>query len=563
MKLSTKITLMFTCTLLVSFSTLAWLSYQGSKALLADNIKTKMVQTTGIATRALQEKLQDIERTNDMLAMLVKDKLDKQYAKTELAAAIIPFIQNNSTYNSVSIIHQNTALREILRIQTGPNQKIHAVEPNELNNLTHIPLFVEATKIYAGEIYVSPVSTHYDRIVHHESTPYVFIVYPLNLKSDESTSLLFTIDIKALMEKATSLMDDPTTFMIANTNGDYLLHPDRDKQFSFMRGKVEQVQNDYPNALTTVNHGHSSFFELNTNTKESSLYYASFALAKFQIHQTSSAYILGHVRQDSIGSLWRENTIKSVLITTMVLLSIASVLSFSLFRYVTLPLTHIASFAQRITLGKKTTPYQYNQRDEIGDVAQALNYLQNNLNVQYEKLKNSEQKFQELARKDDLTGLPNRKDFSVRLENEIQHHRINQLHFALLFVDVNNFKLVNDHIGHHAGDELLKKIAHVLAGELRSSDLVCRHGGDEFIILLSNLRQLTIIHTICDKLHQSMERLVGCERLHHQNLSLSIGVAIYPESSSQPIELIQLADKAMYEAKKNGHAQTYWHTPFR
>ncbi|MCL9774844.1 GGDEF domain-containing protein [Vibrio methylphosphonaticus] len=568
MKLSSKITLIFFVSIFGTFSCVAWLTYQHSVTLLVSNTEEKMKQTSGTVIRSLQEKLHDIERMNDTLATLLENTLqdDTQQDNTNSAALssiIAAVIQNDVIFNSISVIDRAQSHQEILRLERNQQQNVIQVDSDELNNLAHISFYTQAFAFHPHEIFVSPISMHYDRISHPKPVPFVFVIYPLPTLNKRDLSLLIAIDIEQLMENATSIMDAPSTFFITNTDGDYLLHSDNDKQFGYTRGKIEQIQQDHPVAFNTISENIVSFFKVTDQQLPEGHSYVYFSPAKFLIHGTSHFYMFGQTRRDSITELWTHTAIRGFGVTVLIFMLTALLLSYSLFKLITLPLTRISRLAQRIALGKTAHFYQFNQTDEIGDLAKALNYLQHHLNTKFHELKVSEQKFQELARRDDLTRLPNRKDFHSRLENEIAHHQVNQLHFGLLFLDVNNFKAVNDNEGHHVGDNLLQGISNLLTNNLRSSDLVCRYGGDEFVILLSNLRQLNVIHIICDKLHYAMEDLVGSLQLDRYGLSLSIGVSIYPESAKTPNELIKLADQAMYNAKHNGSSQTHWHSPFQ
>ncbi|GMQ46326.1 sensor domain-containing diguanylate cyclase [Vibrio sp. 10N] len=561
MRLSTKISLALTGSLLVFFFAIAWLSYQGSQTLLIKNIEERMAQSTNIAYRSLQEKLKDIERVNETLVSLVREQVKTNSGAAQLATTVHPFLNNNPSFSSISIVSRMPIAQELVRVERDNTGNIVRASRSQLNSLSHIPIFIEATAASKGSVYVSSVTTHYDRISYPDPKPFIFIVYPLTKNNDQGLSLLIAIDVERLLKGATQLLSNPTMLTIANTDGSYLLHPNSEKQFAFVKGKIEKLQIDHPEAKPTIEENQATFFEIDGGEQSERLQYAYFLPAIFKIHSTSTEYILGLQQKDTIGGMWMDKTAKALGLTSLTLIAIVSVLSFSLFRFITIPLTNIARFAKRITL-EKSTPYKYDAQDEIGDLTRALNYLQSNLNAHYVQLKNSEQKFQEMARLDDLTNLPNRKDFYEKLESEVNHHRINQLHFALLFIDINNFKQVNDKEGHDVGDKFLKGVAQLLSKNLRSSDLVCRYGGDEFIVVLSNLKQLDVIHSICSKLHQSTHSLVRSEKLSGYDLSLSIGVAVYPESSTNAKDLIKVADQAMYRAKAKGHATTYWHTPF-
>ncbi len=155
------------------------------------------------------------------------------------------------------------------------------------------------------------------------------------------------------------------------------------------------------------------------------------------------------------------------------------------------------------------------------------------------------------ATHDPLTNLPNRALFFDRLEQAISRAERKDEHVAILFLDLDNFKKVNDQIGHAGGDLLLQKIAERLKGACRESDTVARLGGDEFIILLEGFIDTSIVATVADKI---MHLLRAPLTISHNDFYTtgSLGVSIFPKDGQDADQLVKNADIAMYEAKKNG-----------
>ncbi len=165
--------------------------------------------------------------------------------------------------------------------------------------------------------------------------------------------------------------------------------------------------------------------------------------------------------------------------------------------------------------------------------------------------KRSELALYDLAHKDMLTGLPNRILFELMASKVICLAKQNKSNIALLFVDLDGFKLVNDAYGHQAGDEMLNKVARKIESNLRTTDSVSRIGGDEFVILLDKTTNRQDISLIGNKIIQSLseEMLIGTNLC---TISASIGIAIYPEHGDNIVELTKKADAAMYKIKASG-----------
>jgi diguanylate cyclase (GGDEF)-like protein/PAS domain S-box-containing protein len=163
-----------------------------------------------------------------------------------------------------------------------------------------------------------------------------------------------------------------------------------------------------------------------------------------------------------------------------------------------------------------------------------------------------------LANHDALTGLPNRRFFLDIIEFEVAQARRNKKKLAILFLDLDRFKEVNDILGHEAGDELLKKVAARLKATIRASDTIVRMGGDEFNFILSDIAHPVDSTVTIRKIMESFRRpfLVAGQELH---MTASIGVSIYPDDSKEIGTLFRYADIALYESKNLGKNAFYFY----
>jgi len=165
--------------------------------------------------------------------------------------------------------------------------------------------------------------------------------------------------------------------------------------------------------------------------------------------------------------------------------------------------------------------------------------------------KEAQKRIEYLAHHDALTGLPNRLLLCDRVAQAQAHAHRMQSRVALMFLDLDRFKTINDSLGHPVGDALLKEVVERLKGCVRESDTISRQGGDEFIVLLNDVRDGEAIARVADKIHQRMADPIVLGT-HTLNTSFSIGIAIYPDDGSDFDTLLQKADTAMYHAKEAG-----------
>ncbi len=165
--------------------------------------------------------------------------------------------------------------------------------------------------------------------------------------------------------------------------------------------------------------------------------------------------------------------------------------------------------------------------------------------------KAAEAKIELLAHRDPLTGLPNRLLLKDRIEQSFVHAERQGEQVALLFLDLDNFKAINDSLGHPIGDTLLQMVAKRLQGCVREADTISRQGGDEFVIVLTELDDSDTISTIAGKILQELVTPF-CVEQHELSTSISIGIAVFPEDGENFNTLLQKADTAMYQAKEAG-----------
>lgn len=151
---------------------------------------------------------------------------------------------------------------------------------------------------------------------------------------------------------------------------------------------------------------------------------------------------------------------------------------------------------------------------------------------------------------DPLTGAVNRSAMNDRLEHAVSRARRTQQKVALFFIDMNDFKLVNDCYGHEAGDKLLKNVSKNLLSCLRNSDTVCRYGGDEFIVMIEDVKSDEHLQTVRDTINAAIGEPIFLDASTTLRARASIGMAIYPDDASDSEMLIKAADMAMYEEKK-------------
>jgi diguanylate cyclase (GGDEF)-like protein len=175
-------------------------------------------------------------------------------------------------------------------------------------------------------------------------------------------------------------------------------------------------------------------------------------------------------------------------------------------------------------------------------------------------LSHANKQLHHLALHDSLTRLPNRSLLEDRITQAIAASERSGKHFALMFLDLDRFKTINDSLGHHYGDKLLQATAERLQQAVRAEDTVARLGGDEFVVLLGAIPEPTAAANIAQKLLETLAQPLDVEG-QEQNISVSIGISLYPDDGVRLRELMSNADSAMYHAKKMGRGNYQFFTP--
>ena len=249
----------------------------------------------------------------------------------------------------------------------------------------------------------------------------------------------------------------------------------------------------------------------------------------------------------------------AVALSTVLTLLIGSFVTVRLQKAITRPLSMLAAMMKDVSeggdLAQRAPP---GNRDELGALSESFNRMigqieQRNsaLGVELAERRLAEKRLEHLAHHDQVTGLPNRHYFRKRTSDLMRGRTRKDSAMALLFVDLDNFKYVNDTFGHDCGDQLLVLVADRLSASVRTQDMVVRFGGDEFVILLESVGDLAQAQYRAGELLAVVSqpyRLAG----HDFSVTCSIGLAVTPDHAGNFDDLLQKADAAMYVAKAGG-----------
>jgi diguanylate cyclase (GGDEF)-like protein len=232
-------------------------------------------------------------------------------------------------------------------------------------------------------------------------------------------------------------------------------------------------------------------------------------------------------------------------------------------KFIAVPITQLATLVEKITLTKNYSERMHvNRSDELGVLITGFNNMLSAIEERESELQRHGERLESLvelrtqqlhhrANYDALTRLPNRYLLMEKLHQAIESARRTKRNMALLLIDLDRFKIINDSLGHHVGDELLQALARRLSGISRVDDSVGRLGGDEFVILLGNVTKPEDAELVAKKVMEELSEPFVLQH-HRLHISASIGISVFPGDATDPVGLLRRADVSMYRSKQHG-----------
>jgi diguanylate cyclase (GGDEF)-like protein len=248
-----------------------------------------------------------------------------------------------------------------------------------------------------------------------------------------------------------------------------------------------------------------------------------------------------------------------VLLIGLFILAAISTLLTKLQETITQPLLALTNVMRKVSKeGDLSVRANPSSQDEIGELASVFNHMidelshrEYSLHQELKERRRIEARLSQIANYDTVTHLPNRHSFNGQIDRALLNHKYDLERFALMYIDLDNFKYVNDTFGHHVGDLLLAKIAERLRQSLRQEDFVARLGGDEFVIIMSDFTDNAQISAVAGKILAALKAPFSLEG-HETYIGASIGITICPDNGKDRESLQRQADNAMYQAKSLG-----------
>ncbi|ATE60203.1 GGDEF domain-containing protein [Thauera sinica] len=534
-------------------------AYTVSRNLLIDSAKGELLTATQVLARRIVLAREEGVRNLQILARHPATLAALQGAgharEDELAALFRLFMETNPAYFQIRLIAADDDGMERVRLDRDGGRLLR-ITGEELQEKGHYPYVFDTLKLAAGQVYMSRISINDERGSHAAlGQPAVQYAVPVMDAHGVARGVVVTnADVGGFFALLAKDLPQDVQLFLTNRRGDYLVHPDPALTFGFDKGRRTLVQDEFPDTRPLVE-GYSAqvVTEARDGRYASRPTVAAFIALRPEVTTEESRVILGLAQPlqavleqaDALGSV----TLQIVLGLCLAGIPVAAVLAGAITR----PINDLSVAVERFSDDGHKAKLPLERQDEIGLLARSFGRLRNQIRQQLAELHESRLELEHLAQHDTLTGLPNRALFDDRVNVAVATARREDARFALLFIDLDRFKPINDNLGHAAGDLVLRGVAGRILDIIRESDTAARIGGDEFVILLRNVHGREDAASVAQKLAHAIGQPFEAGG-RTVSVSASVGIALYPEDGTDVTTLSKHADRAMYRAKEQARA---------
>ncbi|WP_226504789.1 GGDEF domain-containing protein [Pseudomonas sp. MWU16-30317] len=534
--------------------------YNNSREVMLQAAERDLLTSAQVLGRNLHSSLRNISLDATVLSngphlaslSSLGDPRQRATVQDDLAASFRAMLLAHPDYMQIRLISATDHGLEWVR-EDRDGQRIVRVEGADLQEKAHYSYVFEALRLKPGEVRISPIVINHEQGAHSGlDKPTLHVSTPVADADGKIFALVvINVDLDQLFTQLQSDLPSEYQVYLANRWGDLLVHPDHRRTFGFDLGRRLFLQDEFPDVSTLLGDtsAHSLISRSVEQPREDRLVAAFVRLSNDTRNSEPFVVLgLGQPQAHVLAQASRAGTAiaRIALFFSLLALLVAFIVSRALIR----PLRKMTDAVELFSRERKISTLAPRQ-DELGVLARSFLAMKQEILSQLEDLTRSRAAFEHLARHDPLTHLPNRRRCFELLDQALLAARRNGQKMALLFVDLDHFKQLNDQYGHAFGDQVLVAVARLLTSASDGVDNVARLGGDEFVIFFENVQDPQKIVTLLQRLHLCLQLplLIGG---HSVNIHASMGVSLFPRDGDDIGTLMQHADHAMYKAKSAG-----------
>lgn len=539
-------------------------SYLQSRELLVHAAERDLMASTQVFGRRLVTAVRNIADDVRYLSELELTRSIPQAAdgmaearKSALSDNFHALLRANPDYFQVRLLSAEDHALELVRVDRHAQGTVRVVG-DQLQEKGHFPYVFRTLALPRGEVHFSKMGINHEVGSHAAfGQPTLHIAAPVMTDGGKPIGLVvISVDVKLLFGELKADLPKHLQLYVANEWGDYLLHPDPGKTFGFDAGRRVLVQDDFAGVGTLIaGRTPQVLAQAEAGDHADAPLLGAFMKLPLGRHADRNFVMLGVAEPLSEILLATRSLGRTALQIVVAVSAIAMLLALFAARLVTRPINRMTLEMKRFSADHAVGDLPTERQDEIGELARGFDEMQLRIKSTMAELDASRNRLAHMARHDNLTGLPNRSVFVDRLEHAILSAKRSNGCLAVLFIDLDRFKHVNDTHGHAVGDAALVVTAKLLKSAVREVDTVARWGGDEFVILLEAMDEEHEARRVAQALLDRFGKHLHIGELD-LDMGVSIGISMYPRDGFDATELIQRADEAMY-LSKHRHGNRY------
>ncbi|MGC3026078.1 diguanylate cyclase domain-containing protein [Burkholderia sp. DN3021] len=554
--LTSKLSVLFACIGVIASGTTGYYAYRANRTMLVQEAQHSLLMSTQLLGQRFTTALSDVAADALVLAQLPSsapvagsDNPDSA-RRTRLEQVYCSFMRNHPEYLQVRLIASGHFGLEHIRVVRDAHG-IVVLPESAFQEKGQFSYVFDTLATEPGHIYLSPIVINHETGSHAaEGLPILRVGTPVVDTSGQTVgALVVDVELPRLVDRLERDLPEDYAVYLANEWGDFLVHPDPAQTFGFDRGLRVLMQDRFAVTRALFDSARTSV-TLNGLEQPYDAPGQMFAFARtpFGHDEGNRFVVLGMARPlaDVLApaGMLGERIVRMVLVSSLM----AVILAILFARAITRPLQALARAATHVFDDPAAEQLPVRRADEIGVLARCFDSMRVEIRTQVAMLRAKQRELTHLAGHDPLTELPNRLLFMEHLDAAIRHAAAVHEGLAVMFVDLDRFKQINDQHGHSAGDRTLVAVAKRLSLVLRNDDMVARLGGDEFIVLIADVRSPAVIGDVASRI-----QIVMAEELEFGDrrvaVGASIGVSEFPADGASAEELLVKADAAMYAAK--------------
>ncbi|MFP3569098.1 diguanylate cyclase domain-containing protein [Paraburkholderia sp. SIMBA_030] len=559
--LTFKLSVLLACIGVLASGATGYYAYRANRTMLVSEAERSLLTSTELLGQRFSVEIGDAAADAQVLGGMPSAAAVAQFdnglgankSRERLAQVFASFMAHHAEYLQIRLIARQHYGLELIRFDRDANRAVR-VEGSALQEKGQFSYVFDTLALAPGRIYTSPITINREHGAHSaEGKPTLRLGTPVaNASGAVVGVVVLDIDLAGLLKRLQSDLPSDYQVYLANEWGDFLVHPDASKTFGFDNGRRVFMQDSFAATRPLFEQSRSEVL-LNglTLPGQAAGQVLAFVRRPFGVSEGNRFIVLGLAKPLadvlSDANLLGDRIIRMVLVSS----AMAIILAILFARALTKPLHILAHAATHLFAGQAMETLPLKRTDEIGVLARCFDRLRREIKAQMDVLHNKQHELVHLATHDGLTGLPNRMLFMQKLEAAIEEATRRGERLAVLFIDLDRFKQINDQFGHSVGDKVLVAMARRLRHELIATDVVARLGGDEFIALLEGSRSADAAPKIAARIMDTLNEELVIDA-HCMTVGASIGISQFPADSVTAEELLLNADAAMYAAKSGG-----------